>query len=194
MRLAELSLTLSLAPSHLHRPFHERAAGAAVIQHFAASCVTSREEAASDAWPAHILHPRRHCEPEYCPLHALQLAFCSLHAAERPTHGERHRVVDPIVLKFAVLERVAQVLDCVTGVGIHDSVLWCEEAHHRERQRRVGWCCAGFVVVIEGVGFRVHKDDGLAGGCEAVGVVAVACEKGDFWAVVDCAAGVCTVG
>lgn len=189
-----MSFTAPLGLSHLHRPFHKRAAGAAVIQHFAADCVTAREEAASNAWPAHTLHPCRHCESEYRPLHALQLALCSLYAAERPTHGERYRVVDPVVLKFAFLERVAQVLDCVASIGIHDSVFRCEEAHHCECQRRVGWCCAGLVVVVEGVRFRVHEDDGLAGGSQAVGVVAVACEKGDLWAIEDCTADECRVG
>ena len=94
--------------------------------------MAAREEAASNAWSTHALHPRRHCESEYRPLHAFQLALCGLHAAESPTYGERHRVVDPVVLEFAFLERVAQVLDCVARAGVHDSVLRCEEAHHRE--------------------------------------------------------------
>lgn len=46
------------------------------------------------------------------------------------------------------------------------------------------------MVVVEGVSFRVYEEDCLAGGCEAVGVVAVAGEEGDFWAVEDGAAGV----
>jgi hypothetical protein len=130
--VSEMSLTAHSGRHNSHSPFHKRAASANVIQDFAALLMTAREEAAPDARPTHVLHPRWHRESENRTCRTLQFTLCSCQTAERSAHGERHRVVDPVVLEFAFLERVAQVCHRVAAVGFDDAVLGGEEAHHSE--------------------------------------------------------------
>ena len=84
-------------------------------------------------------------KPKIVPCTPFNSPFVVFTLLNAPRTAKRHRVVDSIVPKFAFLECVSQILDCVAGIGIHDPVFWCEEAHHRECQWCVGvmlrWLC-----------------------------------------------------